>query len=124
MVYRLLGEVKDAERWYKLPGMVATRILHSPAGSFDYRKKTTVPEIGICLEALTHLVVDRYGDVYPCVRFNPDKKDCFGNVANISIETIWNSTKRKSWLQNHVMGKRNENALCSTCEYWGIPKGM
>lgn len=124
MIYRLLGNVKDADRWYKLPGIVATRILHSPMGSFAYEKKTTVPEIGICLEALTHLVVDRYGDVYPCVRFNPDKKDCFGNVSTASIDTIWNSTKRQNWLQKHIDGKRNENELCKTCEFWGIPRGV
>lgn len=123
MVYRLLGEVKDAKRWSELPGIVASRVLHNPMGSFGYEKKVTIPEIGICLEALTHLVIDRYGDVFPCVRFNPDKKDCFGNVANASLDTIWNSVKRQSWLHKHIDGKRNENELCKTCEFWGVPRG-
>ena len=124
MIYRLLGEVKDAKRWYELPGIVATRVLHSPMGSFAYEKKVTVPEIGICLEALTHLVVDRYGNVYPCVRFNPNKKDCFGNVRDTTLDIIWNSNKRKIWLQKHIDGKRNENELCKSCDFWGIPRGV
>ena len=124
MIYRLLGDVKDAERWYKLPGMVATRILHSPDGSFDYRQKTTVPEIGICLEALTHLAIDRFGDVSMCVRFDPKREGVIGNILKNSLEDLWNSKKRKDWIQKHVLGKRSEISLCSKCEFWGIPKGF
>jgi len=123
MIYRLLGKVKDAERWYKLPGIVATRVLHSPMGSFDYEKVVTVPEIGICVEALTHLAIDRFGDVSMCVRFDPERKGVIGNVMNSSLDTIWNSTKRKNWIQMHVDGKRNSIPLCSSCQYWGFPRG-
>ena len=51
MIYRCLGNV-DRERWEKLNGIIATRILHNPMGSFKYEKKPTIPEIGICLEIL------------------------------------------------------------------------
>jgi len=123
MIYRLLGDVKDADRWYKLPGIVARRILHSPDGSFNYTSKPTIPEIGICLEALSHLAIDRFGYVSLCVRFDPDGLGRLGNLSETSLETIWNSKKRKQWIQMHIDGKRNEIPLCSKCEYWGIPKG-
>jgi hypothetical protein len=49
--YRCPGDV-DTERWKKLDGIIATRILYNPLGSFKYSKLPTVPEIGICVEIL------------------------------------------------------------------------
>ena len=63
----------NTERWEKLDGIIATRILHNPLGSFKYKKKPTVPEIGICLEILNHMAISRLGEVSICVRFDPAK---------------------------------------------------
>jgi radical SAM protein with 4Fe4S-binding SPASM domain len=138
LIYRLLGDVSKTphniviasvyvkekiERWYKLPGIVATRILHHPLGSFQYECSPTVPEHGICLDLLSHLIIDRYGDVYPCVRFNPNQYNKLGNVKEDKLIDLWNSDYRQKMLQLHIEGKRKELPLCNTCEFYGIPRG-
>ena len=55
LVYRCLGEV-DTARWEALPGLLVTRTLHSPLGSFKYKRQPTRPEIGVCLDFLHHMV--------------------------------------------------------------------
>ena len=142
MVYRLLGDVgkfdpvdfEDLDeidyereyfnrinRWHKLPGTVATRTLHSPMGSFSYDKKVTVPEHGICLDLLSHLVIDRWGNVYPCVRFNPQRHNLLGNVGFLTLDQMWNGDIRKKIVSEHVAGNRNCSELCKKCEFYGCP---
>ena len=121
MVYRLLGDVKDPQRWHDLPGMIVTRILHKPEGSFGYTKKVTRPEIGFCLECISHLVIDRRGNCFPCVRMNPDNLNCLGNINEKSLEEIWNNPLRKKIIQMHVDGKRSEIPLCNKCDFYGCP---
>jgi radical SAM protein with 4Fe4S-binding SPASM domain len=123
VIFRLLGNVEKADRWYSLPGVVATRILHSPMGSFDYEKKTTVPEHGICLDLLTHLVINRHGEVFPCVRFNPMKYNMLGNIKDTLLEDMWNSPLRKKLIKQHLLGNRSCSQLCKNCDFWGIPRG-
>jgi len=123
MVYRLLGIVDKQTRWYELPGLVATRMLHNPMGSFDYSKPVTIPEHGICLDLLSHLAIDRFGNCFPCVRFNPNRLQLLGNIKFMSLEEIWNSPKRLKILEKHIAGLRNDIDLCSTCDYYGIPRG-
>lgn len=133
MIYRLLGDVsfvkggnperdeKRRKRWYQLPGLIVTRTLHSPMGSFNYEKRITIPEHGMCIEILTHLVIDRYGDVFPCVRFNPLKYNLLGNVKNKKLIDIWNGEERQKLLREHMKGNRQYSKLCKICQYWGIP---
>ena len=80
VIYRCLGDV-DTERWKKLGGIVATRILHHPLGSFKYERKPTIPEIGICLEILTHMAINRFGKVSVCVRFDPKGVGIIGDKS-------------------------------------------
>jgi len=122
LIYRCLGKV-DVEKWKKLPGIIATRVLHDPLGSFNYQKKPTVPEIGICLDMLSHMVIDRFGKVSICVRFDPKRLGVIGDANKTSLIDIWNSQKRKKWLKYHIEGKRNKVPLCSYCEFWGVPTG-
>lgn len=136
MIYRLLGNVAYLEekgmypnfekqerkdRWYKLPGIVATRMLHNPMGSFNYTKKVTIPEVGFCMDLFSHLVVDRYGDIFPCVRFDPTKINKLGNIKEMTLEEAWNSGKRQFMLKEHIRGNRNCTDLCSKCHFYGIP---
>ena len=121
LIYRLLGNIENKERWYKLPGLVATRTLHNPMGSNTYQKQVTIPEHGICLDLLTHLTIDRWGNCYPCVRLNPKRLQQLGNIKFMSIEEIWNSSIRKKMIELHIAGKRDEIDLCSTCDYYGCP---
>jgi len=139
VVFRLLGEIdhyrrKFIESWqhtyHKV--LVANRILHSPDGSFDYEKQVTIPETGICQEMLHKLAIDRYGNVYPCVRFDPHKLNLLGNVNDppytMSIlKWLWNGKgkhggKRRQWIQHHIDGRRDLVPLCSECHFWGIPR--
>jgi len=123
LVYRLLGRIDHPERWEKLPGLIARRTIHSPDGSFDYQEEPVVPEIGICLDLLTHLSVDRYGNASMCVRFDPDGYLIIGNVASESLLKMWHGTKRRIYISYHKLKDRDTMAGCQRCEYWGIPRG-
>lgn len=122
VIIRCLGDVALA-RYKKLGGIIATRILHLPMGSFGYCKNPTVPEIGICLDLLNHLVIRQDGKVSICVRFDPKGLGIIGDCTKTTLVDIWNSPQRKKWIQLHVEGKRNKIALCSRCEFWGVPTG-
>ncbi len=122
LIFRLLGKV-DKRRWEKLPGTIVERILHSPLGSREYTKSPTIPEIGICLDLLTHLAIDRFGKVSHCVRFDPYGLGVIGDVSQETIEEIWNGELRRAILEKHIRGQRNEVGLCQSCEYWGVPRG-
>jgi radical SAM protein with 4Fe4S-binding SPASM domain len=122
MIYRCLGNV-DTQRWEKLDGIIATRILHNPLGSFKYKKSPTVPEIGICLEILNHMAINSTGKVSICVRFDPKGAGVIGDATSTPLKDIWNGPTRKEWIQHHKEGKRNKIPLCSHCDYWGVPTG-
>jgi len=123
LVYRCLGKVDKIERWEKLPGILCTRILHSPFGSFSYSKNPTIPEIGMCLEILNKMVIDRFGKVSICVRFDPKRVGVIGDANTTPLHEIWNSKQRKKWIQHHIQGRRDLIPLCSYCEFWGVPTG-
>jgi MoaA/NifB/PqqE/SkfB family radical SAM enzyme len=122
-VLRLNGDVNPAP--YKKLGLVmATRILHAPMGSFNYKKKSpTIPEIGICLDFLHHLAIDIKGHASICVRFDPNKLGVIGDIREQSLEKIWNNPKRVEWLRYHMEGRRDKVPLCSYCHFWGVPTG-
>ena len=121
LIYRLLGRIKKAQRWYNLAGTVATRILHSPMGSYAYEKPVTVPEIGICQDLLTHLAIDRYGWVSPCVRFDPKGEHRIGNLNVYPLYDIWHGKIRRDYVELHKQGWRALLPFCSKCDYWGCP---
>lgn len=122
IIIRCLGDV-DLEKYKKSGCIIATRTLHSPMGSFNYRKSPTVPEIGICLDLLNHLVIRHDGKVSMCVRFDPNGTGIIGDCMKNTLMDIWNSTQRKEWIQLHIAGNRNKVPLCSTCKFWGVPTG-
>lgn len=122
-VLRLNGDV-DSGRYENLGSLLVRRLLHSPMGSFDYQKKEpTLPEIGICLDFLHHLAVNRKGKASICVRFDPEGVGIIGDVRTQSLEDIWCSGKRMEWLEYHKQGQRNKVPLCSHCDFWGVPTG-
>lgn len=130
VILRLLGKVNEMQRaiikdfrtiYSKL--LIAKRILHSPDGSHDYEKPVTKPEIGICLEMLHKLAIDRWGNVFPCVRFDPHHKNYIDNVHCFPLKNIWNDEKRQQWIEHHINGRRDLVPLCKTCDFWGVPRG-
>jgi len=122
VIIRCLGKV-DVERYKKYGCIIATRILHSPMGSFKYTKKTTVPEIGVCLDLLNHMAIRTDGSVSICVRLDPQDKGIIGNCKEAPLVDIWNNQKRRGWIEQHLKGDRRSVPLCSTCEFWGVPTG-
>ena len=130
VVFRILGKPPDfwTFPYYMLSklhkrAMVCHRVLHAPDGSRDYAKPVTIPEIGVCLEMLHKLSIDRYGNVSPCVRFDPDGLGFMGTLTISSLKDIWTSQLRRDWLNLHLAGKRDEIPFCARCDYWGIPRG-
>jgi radical SAM protein with 4Fe4S-binding SPASM domain len=123
MVYRLLGKVDKPERWRGLPGICCTRVLHAPGGSYDYERQVTIPEVGVCLDLLTHLAIDRYGNISVCVRFDPHGKLRLGNVNDISLFDAWKHPKRLAYIQKHIDQQRDKCPGCAECHYWGVPRG-
>ena len=122
VIYRCLGNV-DTGRWKELDGILATRILHNPLGSFKYEKAPTVPEIGICLEILNHMAISRFGKVSICVRFDPKGIGVIGDVNLTSLSDIWKGKLRREWIKYHIEGRRDKIPLCSHCDFWGVPTG-
>lgn len=122
-ILRFNGDV-DRERYEKFSLVSASRILHAPMGSFNYKKREpTVPEIGICLDFLYHMAIDRKGQVSICVRFDPKRLGVIGDAAKESLSEIWNGPKRMEWLEYHKRGRRDKVPLCSYCHFWGVPTG-
>ena len=125
LIYRLLGKIdkERTETFSRLPGIIARRVLHAPEGSFEYEKKVCIPEVGICLDLLTHLAIDRFGNVNLCVRFDPEGELRIGNIEEITLEEAWTSDKRRYYIEKHIEQKRKELPGCSRCEYFGVPRG-
>lgn len=119
-ILRINGNV-DYRRYQKLGLTMASRILHSPMGSFNYTAAPTVPEIGVCLDFLNHLAINSKGDVSICVRFDPKRIGVLGNIKEESLSEMWNGEKRTEWLKLHVNGRRDKIPLCSYCHFWGVP---
>ena len=118
---RINGDV-DIKKYKEFNLLMATRILHAPMGSFNYRKRSaTIPEIGICLDFLHHMAIDRKGVVSICVRFDPQRLGVIGDANKHTLSEIWNSPQRMRWLEYHKQGRRDKIPLCSYCHFWGVP---
>ena len=122
-ILRLNGDINNEERYEALGLTMARRTLHASEGSFNYRKDPTIPEIGICLDFLNHLAIDKDGEASICVRFDPKRLGVIGNVKKQTLEEIWNCNKRKEWFNYHIQGRREKVPLCSYCHFWGVPTG-
>lgn len=122
-ILRLNGDIENVERYEALGLTMARRILHAPEGSFNYKTDPTIPEIGICLDFLNHLAINKDGYVSICVRFDPKRLGVLGNIKEQSLSEIWNCSQRREWLELHKQGKRDQIPLCSYCHFWGVPTG-
>ena len=112
----------DVKKYEKLCLTMTKSILHSPMGCFNYKKKNpTIPEIGICLDFLNHLAVNKDGKVSICVRFDPKGLGVIGDVSKQPLAEIWNSKKRLKWLKFHTQGHRDNITLYTYCKFWGVP---
>ncbi|MFA6610550.1 MAG: radical SAM/SPASM domain-containing protein [Candidatus Omnitrophota bacterium] len=118
---RLIGDVK-ADKYEKLGPLIIKRVLHAKMGSYNYQKRSpTIPEVGICWDFLSHVCINREGNVSICVRFDPKKLGVIGNLNEQPLESIWNGKTRTEWLSYHKEGRRDKIPLCSYCHFWGVP---
>ncbi len=121
---RINGKV-DTGRYEKFGLIMAHRVLHSAIGSFNYMKRNpTIPEIGICLDFLHHLAINKDGEASICVRFDPKRLGVVGDTKKQSLSEIWNGKQRMAWLEYHRQGQRDQVPLCSYCHFWGVPTGV
>lgn len=124
VTFRILGNVLDSA-WKVLAKhhdcMIATRTLHSPDMSKDYEKPVTIPETGVCQEILHKLAIDRFGNVSPCVRYDPDGLNIISNISKRSLYSIWNSKTRQDCVKAHIEGRREDVPICGSCQYFGCP---
>jgi len=125
IVFRVLGQIPKLyrDRYKTLGGVRALRTLHIPEGSRCYEKLPSVPEIGICLDLLTHLAIDRKGDVSMCVRFDPARDLVLGNIQENTLDYFWHHPKRLAYIETHLKQGRSELPGCKDCDYWGVPNG-
>lgn len=72
--------------------------------SFYNNQKLPIP----CLAGFTTLVVDCYGEVFPCFAFYETKKS-WGNIKKVGLKSFWNSYDLKL--------KREKIKACRDC-YW------
>jgi MoaA/NifB/PqqE/SkfB family radical SAM enzyme len=120
---RINGEV-DTGRYEKFGLVMTRRVLHSALGSFNYAKRhPTVPEIGICLDFMHHLAINKNGETSICVRFDPKRLGIIGDANKQPLTEIWNGEQRMAWLDCHRQGRRDRVPLCSYCHFWGVPTG-
>jgi radical SAM protein with 4Fe4S-binding SPASM domain len=119
---RLIGDVDD-EKYKRFDSLIIRRTLHAKMGSFNYRKRPTIPEIAICLDFLNHLAINKDGKVSICVRFDPNGLGIIGDISQETLSETWNSPKRMEWKQYHIEGCRDKIQLCSYCHFWGVPTG-
>jgi MoaA/NifB/PqqE/SkfB family radical SAM enzyme len=122
-ILRFLGDV-DQESYRKFGLLHVDRTVHLPKGSVEYRRAPTIPEYGICKDLLSHLAIDRFGNVSMCVRFDPEGKLILGNIKNSSLSELWNCEKRMYYKKLHVEGKRKKLPYCGdSCDFYGVPTG-
>lgn len=119
---KIVGDWPDHP--YHLPGVrVLHRLIHRPTDNHHYAHTgPTVPEIGVCLDALHRPSIAWDGSMFLCNRLDPTRATYLGNVADASMAEIWNGPVRERMVRAHRRGSRERaNPLCATCTYWGVP---
>lgn len=122
VIVRCLGNV-DLDKYKNLDCLVAKRVMRSSFGNRSYKGIPTIPEIGICLDVLGHLVIKSNGYAFMCSRFDPFDLGIIGNCNKASLSKIWNGIYRLHRLQFHIGGERKKLPFCRSCEFWGVPTG-
>lgn len=103
---------------------IIRRLLHAPQGDHHYRRaQPTIPEGGVCLDLLHHPSIDWQGNVYLCQRLDAEQRHFLGRIPPFTLDELWNSEPRKSWVRAHLEGRRAAVPACAKCEFWGVPSG-
>lgn len=121
---KIVGDMhQDGIDEYEALGVrVIRRLIHVPISNSKYAHRSpTVPEVGVCLDALHRPSISQDGRVYLCNRLDPNGHTQIGNLYENTLDEIWNGPTRMKMLEAHKVGRRDlANDLCKTCEYWGV----
>lgn len=119
---KIVGDA-DASRYDQLGVPVLHRLIHTPTGNARYaHRRPTIPEVGVCLDALHRPSIDWRGRVFLCNRLDTTDEGFVGCLNEQSLEEIWHGAKRRDWLRLHEHGRRGDvNSLCAACTYYGVP---
>jgi len=119
---KIVGDGCD-ERLLTLGVPVLRRLIHTPSGNTKYAHRLpTVPECGICLDALHRPSVDWRGRVFLCNRLDTTDAGFLGDLNQETLEAIWNGQKRQASVKLHQQGHRHlVNSLCASCTFYGVP---
>jgi hypothetical protein len=122
---KIVGDM-DADRLATLEALgvpILHRSIHHPGGDFKYKRSVPlIPEVGICLDFLSHPSVDWRGNFFVCNRLDVGNHGLIGSLCDSTLDSLWNGEKRKAMMAHHINGRRDlANPLCAKCEYWGIP---
>jgi radical SAM protein with 4Fe4S-binding SPASM domain len=77
-----------------------------------------------CTDIYRAVYVYWNGDVVPCC-YDVDGKEIMGNIAENTLEAIWNSEKYISFrkqVDEAVSHPEKESYLCWNCQRWTLPK--
>ncbi len=121
---KIVGDMADAEveAYERLNVRIIRRLIHVPISNSKYAHRSpTVPEVGICLDAMHRPTIDWAGDFFLCNRLDPSRHLYLGSTKTASLDELWNGERRMTMLDAHQHGRRDlANPLCATCEFWGV----
>jgi radical SAM protein with 4Fe4S-binding SPASM domain len=121
---KVVGDMNEVwmQEYEALGARVIRRLIHIPSGNAKYAHRLpTIPEVGVCLDALSRPSVGSDGRVYLCNRLDPMGHTYIGDLRDEYLDQIWNGPTRKLMVEAHKAGNRAAaNPLCATCEYWGV----
>ena len=121
---KIVGDMSPEELapYEALGCRIIRRLIHVPISNSKYAHRApTIPEVGMCLDALHRPTIDWRGRMYLCNRLDPSEHLLIGDATIQSLDNIWNGEARMIMLDAHKAGRRDlANPLCAKCEYWGV----
>lgn len=119
---KIVGDYHD-HPYDSLGVPILRRLIHNPTGNSHYaHTMPTLPEVGICLDALHRPSIDWEGRMFLCNRLDSEKDTQIGDLRCQTLEEIWNGPIRHEMIEAHKEGRRDlANNLCATCTFWGVP---
>lgn len=121
VLIKVVGEA-NVSRYEALGLPIMRRRLHTATNGKYVKSVPMMPEHGVCTDFLSKPAISWEGLVYQCVRFDDTDAGYLGNLAEQSLEDIWNGPRRQAWLAAHVQGRRDlASPRCASCTYYGVP---
>jgi len=119
---KFVGHIADSAEYESLGIPIINRSLHNKRFNQNYQVDPPIPEIRVCLDALSRPTVDWRGRVFLCNRFDATDAGLIGDLTKQSLDEVWNGPVRRAMLEAHLAGRRDlANDLCKSCRYWGVP---